>query len=74
MLCAPRGLPVATLKKHIDGHILDLKQMTHQWEKDGTKAPGVFMSDVAKDDDHGCYKMRRDSSIIYTVHWVVPFQ
>jgi len=46
MLCAPRGLPVATLKKHIDGHILDLKQMAHQWEKDGTKVEDVLAKDV----------------------------
>lgn len=65
MLCAPRGLPVATLKKHIDGHILDLKQMAHQWEKDGTKATGeCLLGHVAKDDHGLLHYVQQDSCLV----------
>ena len=37
MLCAPRGLPLAELEKHIDGATLDLGRIAASWEKEGKK-------------------------------------
>eukprot|EP00435_Cladocopium_sp_Y103_P067038 s148_g29.t1 len=46
MLCAPRGLPLAELEKHIDGATLDLGRIAASWEKEGKKVDEILAKDV----------------------------
>lgn len=46
MLCAPRGLPVTQLEKHINNGSLDLAAMAASWEKEGKEVKDVLHQDV----------------------------
>lgn len=56
MLCAPRGLPLAELEKHIDGATLDLGRIAASWEKEGKKVDEILAKDVeAKPSNLGTF-------------------
>eukprot|EP00913_Durusdinium_trenchii_P034253 g32056.t1 len=50
MLCAPRGLPVTQLEKHINNGSLDLAAMAASWEKEGKEVKDVLHQDVPRRD------------------------